>query len=214
VEHTLIAIDTEGDAEPSQELCGLTEAALRHVVTLTLAAAGIEQAVELSVLVTDDERLRVLNRDYRGRDAVTDVLSFPLLDAPLVSAPADELWGAGDENEDGELGDQRTAPVRESGTSVVSSGEWDDVDADGDTEEPLVFAHPPDMPPHLGDIVVARGMTLRQAAAAGHSPAYELAYLVAHGVLHLVGYDDHTDAGYAAMVRQQEQVLSRAGIAP
>jgi probable rRNA maturation factor len=80
-------------------------------------------------------------------------------------------------------------------------------------EEPLVFAHPPDMPPHLGDIVVARGMTVRQAASAGHSPAYELAYLVAHGVLHLIGYDDHTDAGYAAMVRQQEQALSRAGIA-
>jgi probable rRNA maturation factor len=68
------------------------------------------------------------------------------------------------------------------------------------------------MPPHLGDIVVARGMATRQASAAGHRPAYELAYLVAHGVLHLIGYDDHTDAGYAAMVRQQEQALAHAGI--
>ncbi len=39
--------------------------------------------VELSVLVTDDARMRVLNRDYRGRDAPTDVLSFPSLAAPL-----------------------------------------------------------------------------------------------------------------------------------
>jgi len=54
---------------------------------------------------------------------------------------------------------------------------------------------------------------VRQAARAGHRPAWELAYLLAHGVLHLVGYDDHTDAGYAAMVAHQEAVLTLAGIA-
>jgi probable rRNA maturation factor len=69
------------------------------------------------------------------------------------------------------------------------------------------------MPPHLGDIVVARGITVRQAVAVGHTPGFELAYLVAHGVLHLIGYDDHTDAGYTAMVRHQEQALAQAGIA-
>ena len=71
---------------------------------------------------------------------------------------------------------------------------------------------PPTDTLHLGDIVIARGVTRQQADAAGHSPAWELAYLVVHGVLHLVGYDDHTDAGYAAMVAHQEAVLREAGI--
>jgi ssRNA-specific RNase YbeY (16S rRNA maturation enzyme) len=31
--------------------------------------------------------------------------------------------------------------------------------------------------------------------------------------LHLVGYDDHTDAGYRAMVTIQERVLAQAGVA-
>jgi len=48
---------------------------------------------------------------------------------------------------------------------------------------------------------------LRQAAQAGHDPVYELLYLLSHGTLHLVGYDDQTEAGYEAMVRLQETVL-------
>lgn len=215
----LVTIQSEGDVAPGQELCGLSEAALRRVVALTLDGAGIAQKVELSVLVTDDEALHTLNRDYRGRDTVTDVLSFPLMDAPLVSAPSDELWGAADDDDYGDQEEQDPEGIsadRQPNASVVSWEERADADAaeDDETDDtPLPFLLPPDMPPHLGDIVVARGMTIRQADAAEHSPAWELAYLVAHGVLHLIGYDDHTDAGYAAMVRQQEAALATAGIA-
>jgi probable rRNA maturation factor len=53
---------------------------------------------------------------------------------------------------------------------------------------------------------------VRQAAAAGHSVAWECAYLFAHGLLHLMGYDDSTDAGYRAMVAHQEAVLTDAHI--
>ncbi|MFC7049742.1 rRNA maturation RNase YbeY [Emcibacter nanhaiensis] len=35
--------------------------------------------LELSVLLTNDENIRVLNRDYRGKDKPTNVLSFPAL---------------------------------------------------------------------------------------------------------------------------------------
>jgi probable rRNA maturation factor len=208
----LVTIGAEGENEPGQVLCGLSEDDLRRVVALTLAGAGVEQPVELNVLVTDDATLHALNREYRGRDEVTDVLSFPLLDTPLVNAPADELWGAGDEDEQADSEDDGTDDGRQGGTNVVFSEERSSAEDEDEDGEPLVFAHPPDLPPHLGDIVVARGMTQRQAATAGHRAAYELAYLVAHGVLHLVGYDDHTDAGYTAMVRQQEQALARAGI--
>jgi probable rRNA maturation factor len=42
-----------------------------------LSALGSEQA-ELSILITDDEEIQQLNRQFRGKDKPTDVLSFPL----------------------------------------------------------------------------------------------------------------------------------------
>ena len=48
----------------------------------------------------------------------------------------------------------------------------------------------------------------RQAAEYGHTPAEELAFLVAHGVLHALAYDDAEDADRAAMFALQEQVLA------
>lgn len=48
---------------------------LRAAVTATLRALAHGKA-ELSVVITDDESIRTLNRDYRGVDAPTDVLSF------------------------------------------------------------------------------------------------------------------------------------------
>jgi probable rRNA maturation factor len=192
----------------------LDEAALRRVVALTLARVDITQPVELSILVTDDEALRTLNREYRGRDEVTDVLSFPLLDTPLVQAPEDQLWSAAGANEvDERRRDAQGDPTVVSYTeerAATSAGECEDT-AEG-PEAPFAFITPLDLLPHLGDVVIARGQLERQAALAGHAPGWELAYLVAHGVLHLVGYDDHTDAGYAAMVAHQEAVLQEAGL--
>jgi probable rRNA maturation factor len=49
---------------------------LRQAALATLRHQGVEGAAELTVVVTDDEALRRLNRAYRGVDAPTDVLSF------------------------------------------------------------------------------------------------------------------------------------------
>jgi probable rRNA maturation factor len=202
-------------------LFGLDDAALRHVVALTLARVGVEEPVELSLLVTGDDGLRTLNREYRGRDEATDVLSFPLLDEPLVNAPADQLWQPletvvsadyEDDYEDSDIFDNEAAALadlplgEEAGASVAG--------ANGAGEGPE--GADPDLVTgsglHLGDIALSRDAIARQAAEAGHSAAWEAAYLVSHGVLHLVGYDDHTDAGYRAMVAHQEAVLASAGI--
>ncbi len=43
---------------------------------------AIADDAEVSLVFTDDERVRVLNRQYRGKDAPTNVLSFPA--APLA----------------------------------------------------------------------------------------------------------------------------------
>ncbi|MEW5762101.1 MAG: rRNA maturation RNase YbeY [Bacillota bacterium] len=56
---------------------GLVEAVVRAVERV-LALEGRGAGVEVSVAFVDDARIRELNRDYRGVDAPTDVLSFPL----------------------------------------------------------------------------------------------------------------------------------------
>ena len=52
-------------------------AAHRPVVAATLAACGVADG-HLAVEIVDAGRIRELNRDHRGRDAPTDVLSFPI----------------------------------------------------------------------------------------------------------------------------------------
>jgi rRNA maturation RNase YbeY len=57
----------------------------------------------------------------------------------------------------------------------------------------------------LGDIVICSRQALRQAQGDGLPPAFELAVLLAHGTLHLLGYDHEVDAGQMAL--RQAEVL-------
>jgi probable rRNA maturation factor len=70
-------IDVIWEAEESAERAELT-AALQAGVAAALRRGGGPPAAEVCVLVADDARLRELNRDYRGIDRATDVLSFAL----------------------------------------------------------------------------------------------------------------------------------------
>ena len=60
-----------------------------------LVALGLAE-VEVSVLLCDDATIRPLNREWRGKDEVTDVLSFPQLDLqePLEGLPRTPHEGA------------------------------------------------------------------------------------------------------------------------
>lgn len=51
------------------------------------ALAGHRRAVELSVRYVDSDEGRALNRDYRGKDYATNVLSFPVELPPGVRSP-------------------------------------------------------------------------------------------------------------------------------
>lgn len=53
---------------------------LRRAIRETLLYEGIDRSVELSLTLTDNENIHVLNREYRGVDRPTDVLSFPQFD--------------------------------------------------------------------------------------------------------------------------------------
>jgi probable rRNA maturation factor len=59
---------------------------LREPVEAALAAAGVEDG-HLAVEIVGAERIQVLNRDHRGKDAPTDVLAFPVDGVGPVSGP-------------------------------------------------------------------------------------------------------------------------------
>ncbi|MHB0936978.1 MAG: rRNA maturation RNase YbeY [Armatimonadota bacterium] len=62
---------------------------LRRAVKMALAAEGIsDRAVEVSIALVDDASIHALNKQYRGKDAPTDVLSFSMeQDVAVPGAP-------------------------------------------------------------------------------------------------------------------------------
>jgi len=131
---------------------------LRSVARATLDQSRAQPVqAALTLVITDDEALRALNRAYLGIDAPTDVLSF--------------------------------------------GGESPD------------FVSAPDAEPYLGDVVISYPRAQAQAAAAGHPVDAELALLVVHGVLHLLGYDHVRSDDKAAMWKQQAHILAGLGLA-
>jgi probable rRNA maturation factor len=78
----------------------------------------------------------------------------------------------------------------------------------GDPEVPAMAG----APVLLGDIVVARETTAREAAAAGISIEHHLRHLVVHGMLHLLGFDHMTDDEAAEMEPLETQVLATMGV--
>ena len=69
------------------------------------------------------------------------------------------------------------------------------------------FVSPPAMVRHLGDLVVSYPRAAIQAAEYGQSVPDELDRLVVHGILHLLGYDDHGQQEREQMWSRQEAIL-------
>jgi len=65
----------------------------------------------------------------------------------------------------------------------------------------------------LGDIVISVETAQRQAHRQGHSLATELAWLAAHGLLHLLGWDHPDEESLTEMLKQQETLLEAIGLA-
>ena len=64
----------------------------------------------------------------------------------------------------------------------------------------------------LGDIIISVEKVAEQAESYGHSQKREFAFLVAHSMLHLSGYDHMEPEEAAVMEAKQEQILSGLGI--
>lgn len=147
-----------------------TEALVEQVANAVLDAEGCPYETQVNVLLTDNEGIRAYNKEYRGIDRETDVLSFPNLD---FQKPCDfEI----DENDEADY-------------------------FDPDTGELI-----------LGDIILSVEKVKEQAESYGHSQKREFAFLVAHSMLHLCGYD-HMEAEEAAVMEaKQEKILKDLGI--
>jgi len=63
-----------------------------------------------------------------------------------------------------------------------------------------------------GEIYICHDEALRQAAARGHDVQHELLLYALHGVLHLMGYDDHEPADHKAMHAEEDRVLQAIGV--
>ena len=74
------------------------------------------------------------------------------------------------------------------------------------------FALPPDEAVHLGDVVISYPRAVDQAHNYGHSVDREIGYLVAHGVLHVLGYDHEDEAERLLMRAKEEEALRSLGL--
>ena len=141
-----------------------------RVAKEALLFTGCPYECEVSLTLTDDERIRELNKEYRGVDKATDVLSFPMLDYP---SPGD-----------------------------FSGIEEDSPDCFDPENNELI----------LGDIVISADHVLAQALEYGHSVIREYAFLIAHSMLHLQGFDHMEPLESVIMEKAQEDILDRLEI--
>lgn len=142
----------------------------RSVAEAVLEAEQCPYAVSINLVLTDNEGIRELNREYRDIDRETDVLSFPNVD------------------------------FREAGTFQIDEDRTADY-FDPDTGELL-----------LGDIMISVDKVKEQAESYGHSELREFAFLVAHSMLHLCGYDHMEEEEARAMEKKQSEILEKLRI--
>ena len=130
-------------------------ATLRRRVAKMLEHLQLEKS-EVSILLTDDREIRILNRDYRGFDRATDVLSFSMRE----------------------------------GEGARFAGAL------------------------LGDLVLSIPTAKRQAREAKRPLLDEATMLLAHGLLHLLGWDHRTKEEDARMRKATDALCVAAGSPP
>lgn len=174
--------------------------ALTDMLKELLRLAGEQEQVdsgEVALSFVDDETIRQLNKDYRGIDKATDVLSFAMTESTEDELP---IYYDDENLEDVEL--EQLQEMLELGQ--LDGGE--DTLEEFEEEPENLLAEP------LGDIVISIPKALAQAQEYGHSVEREIGFLFVHGFLHLIGYDHMTEEDEKIMFGKQEEILAKAGI--
>jgi probable rRNA maturation factor len=99
------------------------------------------------------------------------------------------------------------ATVRELNGRYLGIDESTDVLSFGlGEEDDTPFALPPGEAPSLGEVIISYPTAVRQAEEEGHGVEAEVAHLLVHGVLHLLGYD-HVESEDERVMRQREDEI-------
>lgn len=145
------------------------ESIINMVVLKALELEECPYEIELNILLTDNDSIQGVNKDYRNIDSPTDVLSFPMIE-------------------------------------YESPGEFSKLD-----EHSWEYINPSTKELVLGDIIISVDKVIDQAKAYNHSQIRELAFLMAHSMLHLFGYD-HLEGESLIMETKQENILKELQI--
>lgn len=160
-----LLFEEEGDLQLPLETKELAE----EVIEAALDYEGCPYEATVSLLLTMNNEIQEMNRNFREIDRATDVLSFPMI------------------------------AYEEAGTFDFL--EEDDSAFDPESGELL-----------LGDIVISKERVIAQAEEYGHSIRREYAFLIAHSMLHLMGYDHMEEEERAVMEQKQRDILEQLGI--
>ena len=144
------------------------EKIIKDAILASLDYEKCPYEAEVSVIITDDENIHKMNKEFRGIDRSTDVLSFPM---------------------------------NEFKTPACFDEEY----------EELFTFNPETGELLLGDIVLSVEHIKMQANEYGHSLERDLAFLVVHSMLHLMGYDHIEEKERVIMEQKQEQILDERG---
>ncbi|MFV0623878.1 rRNA maturation RNase YbeY [Sphingomonas sp. ac-8] len=158
-----IAVQREGDwpEDLDWETLAGRAAAAAFARTPYAGWATSPAAVEVAIRLTSDDEVHGLNRQYRGKDKPTNVLSFPMVQPDLLETVTQN-------SDDGEV--------------------------------------------LLGDIVLAHGVCVAEAAERDIPVADHATHLIVHGCLHLLGYDHQDDAEAEAMEDIERTALKQLGL--
>jgi len=142
------------------------------------------------------------------------------LDVDWLQAVAGEVLAAEGAGPDAELGLVITDQDKIRELNLVHLGEDEPTDVlafpmlpgpgvEEGAELSAAFVVPPDGLSHLGEVIISYPQAAIQAEERGHSVEAEVAVLVVHGVLHLLGYDHDEPERERRMQAREAEVLSR-----
>ena len=152
--------EEEGELEldlPCKELA-------EKVINAALDYVACPYETEVNLLLTMNDEIQEMNKNFRSIDRPTDVLSFPMID-------------------------------------YEEAGNFDFL------EDVMDAFHPESGELMLGDIVISKEKVISQAEEYGHSIEREYAFLIAHSMLHLFGYDHMEDDERIIMEQKQREIL-------
>lgn len=157
----VVYLDNETEVKPGFDFLEYAQL----VMDKALEYEGFPYEAEVNLVITDNEEIQRVNQQFRGIDAPTDVLSFPMI--PFAAPGAYHM---------------------------LDEGECDCVNPD--TGNVM-----------LGDIMISIDRVLSQAEEYGHSVLREYSFLLAHSMLHLLGYDHMEKEEADVMEHKQSRIL-------